>query len=77
MLHLGEVEVRTEATLNELMGIVEEIERKVENRARDSDAVDQETRVGEVPSSGTGRNHNVAVSIASLKGQPAKAENRT
>lgn len=54
VLHLGEVEVRAKASGNQLLGVVEEIETKVEQAARDGLSVNGEVLLLEVPASGTG-----------------------
>lgn len=48
-LHLGEVEVRAEPAGNELLGIVVEVQTKVEQTAGDGGAVDSEVLLVEVP----------------------------
>ena len=53
VLHLGEVEVRAKAPLDELGGVVVEVDGKVEQTARDGLAVDQDVTLLQVPSSGS------------------------
>lgn len=52
-LHLGQVEVGSVATLDELKGVVEKVETKVEKGARDGLAVDGEMLLLQMPSSST------------------------
>lgn len=51
-LHLGQVEVGAEAAALRLKGVVEEVEAKVEQAARDGLAVDDEVLLLEVPAAG-------------------------
>ena len=53
VLHLGEVEVGARAPLDELGGVVVEVDGKVEQTARDGLAVDQDVTLLQVPSSGS------------------------
>ena len=53
VLHLGKIEVRSEATSDELLGVVEEVESKVEDSSRNGLVVDENTRLLKVPSTGT------------------------
>lgn len=52
-LHLGQIEVRTGAASNELLGIVEEVETEVEQATGDGLAIDSEVLLLEVPASST------------------------
>lgn len=52
-LHLGEVEVRTVAASNQLLGVVEEVKTKVEQAARDRLAVHSKVLLVKVPASST------------------------
>ena len=51
MLHLWEIEVRTDPARDELLCVVEEVERKVEYRARYGLVIDCDTGLVQVPSS--------------------------
>ena len=51
VFHLGEIEVRTLTILDELLGIVEEIETKVEERARHRLAINLNVWLVEMPAS--------------------------
>lgn len=51
VLHLGKVEVRSGATLDELDGVVEEIETEVKEGARHGSVVDGDAGFVEMPSS--------------------------
>ena len=53
VLHLGEVKVRTGSSFDELSSVVEEVEGKVEDGARDRGVVDSHPRFVEMPSSRT------------------------
>jgi hypothetical protein len=53
VLHLGKVEVRSGTALDELGGVVEEVEAKVEEGCRHGLAVDQEPGLIKVPSTRT------------------------
>jgi hypothetical protein len=53
-LHLGQVEVWTESTLDKLMCVVEEVQAEVKETTRDGLAVNGEVLLLEVPSAGTG-----------------------
>lgn len=53
-LHLGQVEVRPRAALDQLMCVVEEVEAEVEEAARDGLAVDSEVLLLEMPAAGAG-----------------------
>ena len=48
-LHLGEIEVRTMAVHNELLGVVEEIQAEVEKTSRDGGTVDNEVLLLQMP----------------------------
>jgi hypothetical protein len=52
-LHLGEVEVRTVAASNQLLGVVEEVETKIEQAAGDRLALNSEVLLVKVPASST------------------------
>jgi hypothetical protein len=52
-LHLRQVEVRSSAALDELVGVVEEVQTKVEEATRDGLAVDSEVLLLEMPASST------------------------
>lgn len=52
-LHLGQVEVRTSATLHELLRVVVEVDTKVEKTARDGFAIDGEVLLLQVPATVT------------------------
>lgn len=52
--HLGQIEIRTGASLDKLKGVVEEIETKVEERSRHGLTVDGEVLLFEMPTSGSG-----------------------
>lgn len=51
VLHLGQVEVRTSSPFDELVSIVQEEEREVEDRSRHGSSVDEESGLVEVPAS--------------------------
>lgn len=51
-LHLGQVEVRPRAALDQLVGVVEEVQAKVEQTGRDGLAVDGQVLLVEVPAAG-------------------------
>lgn len=53
-LHLGEIEVWASASLDELMGIVEEVETKVKQTAGDWLSINSEMLLIKVPASSTG-----------------------
>ena len=48
-LHLGQVEVRTRALVEQLLRVVEHVEREVEDAGRDRVAVDQDVLLEQVP----------------------------
>ena len=50
-LHLGEVEVRAGAAVEEFFRVVEQVEAEVEQAARHGDAVDEEVSLLEMPAS--------------------------
>lgn len=51
MLHLGEVEVGSKASLDELMGVVEEVNGEIEDGSRDGDSIDEDTGLLQMPAS--------------------------
>ena len=53
-LHLGQVEVRTKATSHQLLGVVVEVQAKVEQTARDGLAVNHKVLLLQVPATRTG-----------------------
>jgi len=54
VFHLGKVEVWAMTAFNKFRGVVVEVDREIENTARDGFAVDQDVGLVEVPSSGSG-----------------------
>ena len=54
MLHLGQVKVRTESSLDGLECVVEKVETKVEHGAGQGLSVDDDAGLVEMPSSGSG-----------------------
>lgn len=58
VLHLGEVEVWAKAALDELVGVVEEVETKVKERTRHGLAVNDDTGLLEVPSTRTDKENS-------------------
>ena len=52
MLHLGEVEIRTEPSPDKLTSVVEEVEGKIEDGTGDGCVVDGNSRFVEMPPSG-------------------------
>lgn len=53
VLHFGKVEIGAGATLDELVGVVVEVESKIEEGTGDGGVVDGHTRLVEMPSTGT------------------------
>jgi hypothetical protein len=53
-LHLGKIEVWASSSLDKLLGIVEEVQTKVEQTTRDGLAVNSEMLLLQVPTTGTG-----------------------
>jgi len=49
--HLGQVEVRTLTTLDELLGIVEEVEREIKDGSRTRFTVNEDVLLEHVPTS--------------------------
>lgn len=58
VLHLGQVEVRTETSLDGLECVVEEVETEIEHGAGQGLAVDDDAGLVEVPSSGSDKRIN-------------------
>jgi len=52
--HLGQIEIGTGPSLDKLMGVVEKVKTKVEERSRYGLAVDSEVLLFEVPTPGSG-----------------------
>ena len=53
MFHLGEVKVRSKSSLDEVDGIVEKVDGKVEQRSRNDFTVNQDVRFVQMPSTGS------------------------
>jgi hypothetical protein len=49
--HLGQVKVRALTTLNEFLGIVEEIEREIKDRSRTRFTINKDVLLNHVPAS--------------------------
>jgi hypothetical protein len=53
MLHLGQVEVGSETSLDGLKGIVEKVETEIKHRSRHGFPVDDDSGLVEMPTSGS------------------------